>query len=103
MGLALVAALCVNTLPAFAGKSINARQHHQRDRIHQGVESGSLTRLETKRLVGMEKRFHRKEQQYRSDGILTPRERYDLQTDLNRMSRKIYIQKHDDQTRPQQD
>lgn len=79
--------------PANAGP-INKRQHTQKDRIEQGIRSGSLTKHEAKVLTKQQMQFNRKEQAYRSDGQLTPRERYDLQTDQNQLSRQIYVKKH---------
>lgn len=79
--------------------SVNQRQRNQKNRIEQGVHSGSLTRQETKSLVKQEKKLNHKEHTYRSDGVLTKKEIVDLQTDQNQLSRRIYRQKHDNQTR----
>jgi hypothetical protein len=103
----LVAA-CVMSLaalgaaPVHAGTQdpgVNKRQHNQRARIVHGVKSDALTRPEAKRLVKTQKRIHRQEMRYKSDGQLTPRERADLHRDLTRSSKRIYRQKHDGQTR----
>ena len=79
--------------------SVNERQANQKERIKQGVISGELTTRETKRMAKQQKRIARKERAYRSDGVLTPVERADLQTDLSVTSAKIYRQKHDQQSR----
>lgn len=79
---------------------INARQHHQHDRIRQGVRSGELTRRETAKLASEQRDIRQLERAYKSDGKLTRNERRDLQHELNQESRKIYRQKHDGDQRP---
>jgi hypothetical protein len=88
--------------PVFAGDrtpNLNKREHNQRQRIAQGVRSGELTRPETRRLARGEMRLHRNERIAKSDGKVTPAERARLQAEANRMSGRIYSQKHDPQTR----
>ena len=90
--------------PVFAGDrtpNLDRREHNQRERIAQGVRSGELTRPETRRLVRGEVRLHRNERIAKSDGVVTGRERAALQAQANHMSRRIYVQKHDPQTRNQ--
>lgn len=78
---------------------VNARQHHQHDRIIQGVRSGSLTRDEAQALRAEQRSIRQEEHQYKSDGTLTRAERKDLHQDLNAASRNIYDEKHDAETR----
>lgn len=78
---------------------VNVRQHHQQQRIGQGVRSGELTPAEARRLEREQRHIRREERRYKADGTLTPAERADLQHDLNRASRHIYNEKHDDQRR----
>ena len=88
--------------PVFAGDrtpNLDKRENNQRERIQQGVRSGELTRPETRRLVRGEVRLHRNERIAKSDGVVTARERAALQAEANRMSRRIYAEKHDPQTR----
>jgi hypothetical protein len=81
--------------------TINHREHRQSARIREGVQSGELTRRETRRLVGQQAHIRAEEYRYRhNDGELGPRERADLRHDENRASRSIYRQKHDEQSRP---
>ncbi len=88
------------TAPAFADTPrIDARERNQRERIVQGVQSGELTRPEARRLVRGEVRLHRHERIARSDGIVTRAERIRLHRHANRMSKRIYRQKHDIQSR----
>lgn len=79
---------------------VNARQHHQRERIQQGVHSGELTRRETARLREEQRDVRQLERAYKSDGTLTGAERRDLHHEQNQASRHIYNQKHDAQHRP---
>ncbi|MEJ1966097.1 MAG: hypothetical protein WDO56_32935 [Gammaproteobacteria bacterium] len=70
--------------PIFAATPVlNQREHHQVQRIRQGVRSGELTRPETRRLVRGEARLHRNEAIARSDGVVTGRERARLQHEAN--------------------
>jgi len=88
--------------PLFAGErtpNLDKREHNQRARIVQGTRSGELTRPETRRLAHGEARLHRNEAVAKSDGVVTARERAALQAEANSMSRRIYRQKHDAQTR----
>lgn len=99
----LLAGFAVFHLPAAQADAgdpgVNARQHRQQDRISQGIRSGELTPREARRLAREQRMIRREERAYRSDGVLTPGERADLQGDLNRSSRHIYNQKHDDDNR----
>jgi len=96
----IMAALAAISVPALAGTPrLNAREHNQRDRIAQGVRSGELTRPETRRLITGERRLHRHERYARSDGIVTAGERARLERNADRMSARIYRQKHDPQSR----
>jgi hypothetical protein len=80
--------------------TINRRERRQRARIADGARSGELTRREARRLRAGERHIQREERRYRrSDGQLSRWERRDLQRDLNRQSRRIQRQKHDEQDR----
>ena len=78
---------------------VNARQHHQQQRIGQGVRSGALTPGETRRLEREQRHINMEERRYMSDGHLTRAERADLHHDQNRASRHIWQEKHDGQRR----
>jgi hypothetical protein len=99
-----IAALTVAGVLAFGAVaqagSINGRERRQAHRIADGVQSGELTRRETRRLVAEQAWIRHEEARYRrSSGGIGPREYLDLQRDLNRASRHIYRQKHDAQRR----
>ena len=78
---------------------INQRQENQKDRIHQGVKSGELTKQETARLKAEEARIRANEKRAKADGKLTEKERKRLEKELNKASHDIYKQKHDNQDR----
>ena len=78
---------------------VDRRESNQHARIVQGVQSGALTRPETRRLARGEARLRRNEALAKSDGVVTPRERAALNAEAKNMSRRIYRQKHDSQTR----
>ena len=78
---------------------VDKRQKIQRRRIVRGIAGGALTKKEAERLKAAEKRIAGLEKEFKSDGKLTHRERGKLHLELNRLSRQIFIQKHDAQTR----
>lgn len=99
--LAIAAVLTAISLPALAGTpGLDARERNQRQRIAQGVQSGELTWPETRRLARGERGLHRHERIAKSDGVVTRAERYRLNQHADRMSARIYRQKHDRQDRP---
>jgi hypothetical protein len=78
---------------------VNQRQHHQQHRIQQGVQSGELTRGETRRVRAEQRHIRHEERAYKADGALTRDERKDLHQDLNVASRNIHSAKHDAEAR----
>ena len=79
---------------------VNARQERQAARIKDGVHDGSVTRGEANRLRADEASVRAEERVYRRSGDgLNPRERADLERDLNRTNREIYRAKHNGRTR----
>ncbi len=81
------------------GHGINDRQHHQQQRIGQGVRSGELTRGEARHLEREQRHMRMEERRYRADGGMNRGERQDLHHDLNAASKNIYQQKHDAEKR----
>jgi aminoglycoside phosphotransferase family enzyme len=88
---------------AYAGglrtPAIHRRQLRQHVRIQQGVRSGQLTRLETRRLARQQARIHRQAARARADGFVSRRERFRLNRQLNHSSRAIYRLKHNGRAR----
>jgi hypothetical protein len=80
---------------AFAGP-LGDRLHHQDQRIYTGVETGSLTYGEYKRLERREDSIQaQRARDLRDGGGLTRYERFKLNQRLNQQSHRIYKQKHD--------
>jgi uncharacterized membrane protein YebE (DUF533 family) len=101
LGVAVVmsAFLAAAAMAGTATPNLDKREHRQMQRIHQGVQSGELTRPETRRLTEGEARLRYNEAKAKADGDVTPAERARLQAEADRMSKRIYRQKHDAQTR----
>ncbi|MBS1172439.1 MAG: hypothetical protein H6R12_1269 [Proteobacteria bacterium] len=100
----VAAVLVAAALPAAAGgraydAGVSARQQRQQERISHGVRSGDLTRHEAQWLESGQRWIRRKENLYRSDGVLTEAERRDLRRDLDTSDRNIGIRLHDAERR----
>ena len=100
----MTVSVCTATLGAglaFANHpNVANRQKQQQKRIHQGVESGELTKKETLKLEKSAAKIHRSAAKDRRDGgEFTPRQRAKAQKRLNKQSRAIVRQKHDKQKR----
>lgn len=88
------------TASAAPWQSVNQRQDTLERRIDQGVRRGDLTRAEAQRLRGQFREIAQLERQYRrSGGGLSARERADLDRKFDRLSQRIYAQRHDHQAR----
>ena len=97
---ALALPAMAQTPPLHHPHGVNARLHEQQERIHQGAQSGQLTRREQYRLDARDSRIRTQEYRDRlSGGKFTHAERRHIQRELNGSSRAIYHQKHDGQTR----
>ena len=73
---------------------------NDRKRIRQGAQSGELTKAETARLAAQTVKLKKEKEAYKADGVVTAEERKDFRKDKRRVSKNIYRQKHDGQTRP---
>ncbi|CAN7214535.1 hypothetical protein LJR219_000697 [Phenylobacterium sp. LjRoot219] len=81
-------------------QSINQRQANLERRIEQGVRRGDLTRPEAVRLRSDFRDLERLERNYRySGGGLSGWERQDLDRRFDRLSNRIYAERHDRQDR----
>ncbi|MFC3076686.1 hypothetical protein ACFODL_01155 [Phenylobacterium terrae] len=88
------------TASAAPWQSVNQRQDTLERRIDQGVRRGDLTRAEAQRLRAQFREIAQLERQYRrSGGGLSARERADLDRRFDRLSQRIYAQRHDHQVR----
>lgn len=73
---------------------VTKRQVHQQARIEQGVKSGELTPVETRRLERQQAKIAVDKSKAKSDGVVTPTERAKLNHEQNRASRRIARMKH---------
>lgn len=80
--------------------AVDERQQNQRNRIHHGVATGELTRVETVNAVHDQQQIRRTERRMTSDGVVTGRERARLHHKQNKASRELSRNKHDGQSRP---
>jgi hypothetical protein len=78
---------------AWAGR-VGDRQHWQKNRIRQGVQSGELTRKEVRVLVKEQRRIQKFKSFARSDGRITPKERWKLERLQDQANHRIYRFKH---------
>lgn len=76
------------------------RQQNQKARIVEGASSGELTRRETAQSVRDQRRIRRTERRAKSDGVVTPGEKANLERKQNKASRQLRRNKHDAQQRP---
>lgn len=75
------------------------RQHNQRVRIRQGVQSGELTRAEAANLRHGQREIRQEKREARADGVLTPEERREIRQDQRQESRKIWRKKSNNRDR----
>ena len=88
--------LAVTSATSFAGTPwINARQNAQQHRIFKGVQSGELNFNETKKLLKGQARVQNRENQAKSNGVVTPLERARVHAAQNIQSARIFLNKHD--------
>jgi hypothetical protein len=78
---------------------VDRRELRQRARIHQGWQSGQLTRGERTRLRAGQRRVHRMERRAKRDGHVNRFERRRLTRAQNHQSRQIYRLKHNRRSR----
>ena len=100
IGLGLCASVATpqttSTAPDEKPATINQRLENQHDRIRAGIKDDQLTKRETTRLRADDAAIHAQERVYRqaNDGKLTNAERRQLNRELNRTSRQIYRDRH---------
>lgn len=96
----LAAAVVVTTFSAATAHAqsntpgVDWRQQNQAERIYYGIQNGTLTLRESGGLIRGQARVHRLENRFKSDGVVTPRERRRLHRRQNQQSRRIFRRKH---------
>jgi len=73
---------------------VDKRQDNQAHRIINGIQNGDLTPRETGKLIRGQARVYNKEQQFKSDGVVTFDERLKLFRMQTRQDVRIYNKKH---------
>lgn len=105
LALASITSLAVLAMPAQARHSgpeldridrIEQRLENQRLRIREGIDSGELTRKESRRLRKQQRHIKRLTRRFMYDGYLDRYEFSELKYELNRASKRIYHLKHND-------
>ena len=100
--LVAVAVAAAIAVPGLAQTSstprIDKRQENQERRIEQGVKSGALTQKEAARLEKGQARIQKMEDKAMADGKVTKKEARRIEKAQDRQSKKIYREKHDQQT-----
>ncbi|MBV6645774.1 MAG: hypothetical protein KI790_10015 [Cyclobacteriaceae bacterium] len=76
-------------------RRIDAKQNNQQLRIASGAATGQLSRKETKRLRHQQKEIRRMERRAESDGVVTRRERKQINSAQSRASKSIAAQKNE--------
>ncbi len=100
--ISLAVAVVVGVMMAAPANAARAdrRQGKQQARIVQGAKSGELTKGEAARLEAQHQAIKQEIRQDRADdGHLDAAERAKIEHDQNKLNRRIYVQKHDGQTR----
>jgi uncharacterized membrane protein YebE (DUF533 family) len=80
-------------------QQINTRQDRQMDRIQVGMRSGTLTRMEFRKLMQEQHDIRTMARHFRADGFINAREFQRLDQALDRASRNIHEERHDRQVR----
>lgn len=85
-----------STTPDEKPATVNQRLENQHDRIQAGIKDDQLTKGEATHLRADDAAIHAQERVYRNanDGKLTQGERRQLNRELNRSSRQIYRDRH---------
>ncbi len=78
---------------------VNRRLNRQNARIRQGVKSGKLTKRQARQLRRADRRIRREERHdaARNGGAITKRQQARINRQENRVSGRIYDDKHDGQ------
>lgn len=96
----LMSVLAITILVATAeARRDQNRERGQQNRIKQGVQSGSLTRKEAKKLRKGQHRIDHMQSKSMKDGIVTDKEKLKIEKAQDKQSELIYKQKHDEQNR----
>lgn len=76
------------------GQTVDDRQARQEKRIENGIEKGSLTEAEAKKLNHQQKRIQKMENRAQADGTVTEKEQRRLNHAQNKANRDIRRKNH---------
>lgn len=97
--IALTLAFAGGALAQTATPNLDKRIDNQQKRIDQGVQSGELTKREAARLQQRQDKLQADKAKAQADGVVTNKERRQLEREADRNSRAISREKHDAQKR----
>lgn len=80
-------------------KKVNKRQTNQTTRIAEGVNSGELTKRETRKLARQQKDIQKTKKKAKADGVVTKKERATIQAKQNAANRNIRRKKNNERDR----
>lgn len=91
----LIAALAFTSVAEAQTRTplLDAREHNHVARIHEGVNTGTLTRKETRRIVKRENHLRKDIRKAKSDGYVSPKENAKLLRKQARINRAIVRKK----------
>ena len=95
LAIASIGAFAQVTVPSTP--RVDQREASQQTRIEAGVASGQLSRREARRLELEQARIRAAERQAKADGVVTPRERRQLERMQEQASANIRAALHDDE------
>jgi len=92
----IIAIIATFTLSAGSALAMdfNSRLMTQRDRISEGLRSGSLTKKEAKRLLKQQERLEKRHAHMMRDGKLSAKEAKRLDARQQKVAHRIYKLKH---------
>ena len=77
-------------------RRVDRRQERQWERIRNGIDSGELSRWESRKLIRQQKKIDRMERRFERDGYYSPQERRKMVRALDRASKRIKRWKRND-------
>ncbi len=98
--LSAIALLLAGSTEAFAQGRNRGGRYNDRQRVRRGVRSGQITRNEAREIRERERQIRAERSGYRSDGILSRKERREIRSDEREQDRYIRSQRRDDDRRP---
>jgi hypothetical protein len=80
-------------------KIIKKKHIQQLKKIENGIKSGEITKVETKKLIKQERKLSKLNKKAKADGFISPKEKSKLKKEAKKLDNEIYKEKHDKQKR----